>query len=71
MAQTAQYIRNSGKPWTPKEIKEVKAMAGRNTPTRVIGLLLGRSTNSVYAKASENSISLRPTNQRPYNRNSK
>ena len=67
----AQYIRNSGKPWTAREIRSIKAMATKNTPTRVIGFFLGRSTNSIYAKASENGISLKPTNQRPYIRSTR
>jgi hypothetical protein len=61
--------RNSGKSWTPVEVKSMKAMAKENTPTRVIGLKLGRSEGAVYNKASEKGISLKPTNQSPYNRN--
>jgi hypothetical protein len=38
------------------------------TPTRVAGLKLGRSENAVRAKASEVGVSLKPTNQSPYNR---
>jgi hypothetical protein len=60
--------RNSGKPWTPVEVKSMKAMAKENTPTRVIGLKLGRSPGAVYNKASEEGVSLKPTNQSPYNR---
>lgn len=41
-------------------------LAAKNTPTRVIGLKLGRSESAVYSKASEKSISLKPTNQSPY-----
>ncbi len=60
--------RNSGKPWTPVEVKSMKELAHGNTPTRVIGLKLGRSEDAVYSKASEKGISLRPTNQSPYNK---
>lgn len=60
--------RNSGKSWTPHEIKSMKALAGGNTPTRVIGLKLGRSEDAIYSKASEQGVSLKPTNQSPYNR---
>lgn len=35
-------------------------------PTRVIGVHLGRSEDAVRNKASEESISLKPTNQSPY-----
>jgi hypothetical protein len=64
----AKYNRNSGKEWKPAEIKEIKSLAAKNTPTRVIGLKLGRTEDAVRTKASENKISLSPTNQSPYNR---
>jgi hypothetical protein len=60
--------RNSGKPWTDQEVKQMKQLAEKNTPTRIIGLKLGRTENSVYSKASQENISLKPTNQSPYNR---
>jgi len=60
--------RNSGKQWSPQEVKQLEKMADGNTPTRVISLKLGRSENAVYSKASEEGISLSPTNQSPYNR---
>ena len=60
--------RNSGTPWTPEQVKEMERLAEQNTPTRVIGLKLGRTEDAVRNKASEESISLAPTNQSPYNR---
>lgn len=60
--------RNSGKPWTSQEVKELKSLVKENTPTRVIGLKMGRTESSIYSKANENNISLKPTNQSPYNR---
>ena len=62
------YNRNSGKAWKPSEASELKKLAQQNTPTRVIGLKLGRTEASVYTKASKEGISLSPNNQRPYNR---
>ena len=62
----AKYNRNSGKAWTPSQVKQLKSLAKKNTPTRVIGLKLGRTPGSIYSKASENNISLKPTNQSPY-----
>ena len=59
---------NSGKPWSAMEIKSLQKLADGNTPTRVAGLKLGRSESAIYAKASEQGISLKPTNQSPYNR---
>ena len=58
--------RNTGKSWTPAEVKQLKELAGGNTPTRVIGLKLGRTPEAIYAKASQKHISLAPTNQSPY-----
>ena len=46
----ANYNRNSGKPWTPGEVKQ---LANQNTPTRVIGLKLGKTENAVRSVASE------------------
>jgi hypothetical protein len=63
--------RNSGKSWTGVENKAMVGLAKQNTPTRVIGLKLGRTEAAVRTKASENHISLKPTNQSPYNRRGK
>ncbi|KND48644.1 MAG: hypothetical protein AB200_02875 [Parcubacteria bacterium C7867-005] len=62
------YIRNAGKQWTSQEEKRLVQLAKENTPTRVIGLKLGRPAGGVRGKAQELDISLRPTNQSPYNR---
>lgn len=59
---------NHGKQWTPTDVMQLKQLAKENTPTRVIGLKMGRTEDSVRAKAGENSVSLKPTNQSPYNR---
>ncbi|HUD08745.1 MAG TPA: hypothetical protein VMQ48_01485 [Candidatus Saccharimonadales bacterium] len=64
----AKYNRNSGKPIMKKDIQTVKILAKKNTPTRIIGLEIGRTEDSIRKIASENSISLKPTNQSPYNR---
>jgi hypothetical protein len=58
--------RNSGKAITPADVTGVRRLAAQNTPTRVIGLKIGRTENSVRQIASNNDISLKPTNQRPY-----
>ncbi len=60
------YIRNAGKQWKTSEVRQLKQLAKGNTPTRVIGLKLGRPEGGVRAKASEEDISLRPWNQSPY-----
>ena len=58
--------RNSGKPWSGADVRTLRDLARGNTPTRVIGLKLGRTPDAVYTKASQKNISLEPTNQRPY-----
>lgn len=63
--------RNSGKPWTQQEIAYLQKLVKGNTPTGVISLELGRSKNAIYSKASDEGISVKPTNQSPYNRRSK
>ncbi len=60
--------KNHGKAWTPEDLKALKNLAKENTPTRVIGLKLGRSEDAVQSKASDEGISLKPVNQSPYNR---
>jgi hypothetical protein len=60
------YTRNTGQPITPAVVRQVRQLARENTPTRVIGLLTGRTENSVRSIASNNDISLKPTNQAPY-----
>ncbi|PWE77320.1 hypothetical protein XF30_11730 [Bradyrhizobium sp. SUTN9-2] len=62
----AKSTRNSGKPWKPTEVSQLKQLAKGNTPTRVIGLKLGRTPAAIYKKAADEDISLAPTNQRPY-----
>jgi len=64
----SEYKRNAGKHWSAGEVKQLRQLAGQNTPTRVIGLKLGRPVDGVYSKASEKGISLSPNNQSPYNR---
>lgn len=64
----SQSDRNSGKHWTPSEVSQLRSLAQQNTPTRVIGLKLGRTEAGVQGKASSEGISLKPTNQSPYNR---
>lgn len=62
------YTRNSGSDWTSTDVKQLRQEAKQNTPTRVIGLHLGRTENAVRNRASQEGISLKPTNQSPYNR---
>lgn len=58
--------RNNGQPWSREDVKELKALAKQNTPTRVIGLKLGRTEASIRGKVRGENISLKPANRSPY-----
>lgn len=57
---------NSGKAWSGKQVTQLRSLVKQNTPTRVIGLKMGRSPGAIQNKASDMGISLKPTNQSPY-----
>ena len=59
---------NHGKHWSPADVSQLKQLAKQNTPTRVIGLKMGRTEDAVRATASRTDVCLKPTNQSPYNR---
>ena len=63
--------KNHGNTWTPQEQKELKDLAAHNTPTRVIGIKLERTEDAVRSKSVDLGVSLKPTNQSPYNRKPK
>jgi len=63
--------RNTGKHWSSSDVQRLQQMAAQNTPTRVMGFKLGRTPESIYSQASQQGISLKPTNQSPYNRRSR
>jgi len=66
--QMAKTPPNHGQDWTAQQVVQLRDLAKHNTPTRVIGIKLGRTEDAVESKASDEGISLKPTNQRPYNR---
>lgn len=57
---------NNGKSWTPAQNQQLRTLAKGNTPTRVIGLKMGRTPGAVQSHASAQGVSLKPTNQSPY-----
>jgi hypothetical protein len=59
---------NHRKHWSKQDIQQLQNLAKQNTPTRLIALKLERTEDAVRSMASEEDISLRPTNQSPYNR---
>lgn len=59
---------NHRQSWTPKDDAKLRLLARENTPTRVAAFKLGRTPGAVQQHASEIGVSLKPTNQSPYNR---
>jgi hypothetical protein len=57
---------NHGKPWSAQNDRQLRELAAGNTPTRVIGLKMGRTPGAVATHACEIDVSLKPTNQSPY-----
>ena len=62
----AKTPKNHGKDWSAADMKQLQREVKQNTPTRVLALHLGRTPAAVQQKASQESISLKPTNQSPY-----
>jgi len=58
--------KNSGKSWSKTDLSTLQKLATQNTPTRVIGIKLGRSEQAIRSKAHDEGVSLKPVNQRPY-----
>ena len=54
--------------WSRQDVSRLRQLARENTPTRVMGLKLGRTPDAIYTRASQEGIPLKPTNQSPYNR---
>jgi hypothetical protein len=57
---------NQGIEWTDEDVQQLKQLISENTPTRVIGLKLGRTEDAVQSKASALGLSLMPPNQSPF-----
>ena len=60
--------KNNGKAWSPADVQQLSKLAQGNTPTRVIALKMDRTPMAIQSKAFDENISLKPTNQSPYNR---
>ena len=67
----AKTPKNSGKQWTDNDVNKLEKLVKGNTPTGLIAYELGRSEEAIRTKASNLDISLKPTNQSPYNRQKK
>lgn len=64
----AKTPKNHGKDWSGSDVGELKKLVKGNTPTGLVAHKLGRTKDAVQSKASAENISLKPTNQSPYNR---
>ena len=62
------YTRNNYNRWSTSDVRALRQLAKQKTPTRVIGLKLGRTAISIRGKAQREGISLRPANQSSDNR---
>lgn len=62
------YLRNTGQRWSTAEVGLLRQLAAENTPTRVIGLKLGRSELAIRIKSCRVELSLKPANRSPYGR---
>lgn len=60
-----------GQHWSDQDLQTLRKLAKANTPTGLIASTLGRTKQAVQSKASEEEVSLRPTNKSPYNRRKK
>ncbi len=52
---------NSGKPWSPDDMKRLKDDIRQHTPASKIAMHLKRTVDSIYAKCSELHLSLKGT----------
>ena len=58
--------KNHNKSWSTADDAQLGREAKGNTPTRVIGIHMGRTAGAVQSHASNIGVSLKPTNQSPY-----
>ncbi len=63
MAKTPEH---HNEPWKRSDDAKLRELARGNTPTRVMGLKLGRTAGAIQTRASEIGQSLKPPNQSPY-----
>jgi hypothetical protein len=59
---------NHRTPVTGADVRQLQQLARGNTPTGLIAHRMGRTEAAVRQIAHTNDVSLKPTNQSPYNR---
>ncbi len=60
--------KNHNKPWTPSDLNALAALAAWQHSDASCRAETWSHRGAIYAKAAEESISLKPVNQAPYNR---
>ena len=50
-----------GSSWTQSDVAKLRELQRENTPTRVMGVKLGRTPGAIYAKATSGSLSSQRT----------
>jgi hypothetical protein len=64
------YKRKLGQPWSDRDVRDLRSLAKKNTPTGVLSLKLQRPVAAIRSKAQREGISLKPANRSPYSRRS-
>lgn len=62
---TTKSTRHHAEEWSATNVRELKALIAENTPTRVIGVKLGRTEASIRDKVRDLGLSLMPINRSP------
>jgi hypothetical protein len=62
---TTKSTRHHDEVWRATEVRQLKGLIRENTPTRVIGLKLGRTDAAIRDKARNLGLSLMPINRSP------
>jgi hypothetical protein len=62
---TTKSTRHHAEDWGATEVRDLKGLIKENTPTRVIGLKLGRTEAAIRDKVRELGLSLMPINRSP------
>ena len=64
-AGTTKSTRHHEETWSAATVRELKDLIKENTPTRVIGLKLGRTESAIRDKVRDLGLSLMPINRSP------
>jgi hypothetical protein len=68
---TPRYKRKLRQPWSEADVRDLRSLAKKNTPTGILSLKLERPVAAIRSKAQREGISLKPANRSPYNRRTK